>query len=52
MAGDNPVCEWGDCDREAEYKMFFTDPKERVPYCGTCLPAVKQEVEYTNIREV
>lgn len=46
MTDKTATCEWGDCDRPAQWSLVFTAPTERVDYCGQCIEAAKLDLEY------
>jgi len=43
------TCEWGGCEREAEYCLVFSGPPEQVAYCGDCIQEAKLELDYQGV---
>jgi len=46
---DKMRCEWGGCENVATHQAVFTSPHERVAYCESCLPEVRQTLAYERV---
>jgi len=43
------TCEWGSCERAAEYRLVFAAPADQVAYCGDCIQKAKLELDYQGV---
>jgi len=42
-------CQWGGCDRPAQYGLVFSSPAERVDYCEECITEAKLELDFAQV---